>query len=316
MGEQGAAGGERVELRRQGPLAAAPQDADELRSQALLEHDDDVQGARGRRVVDAAQRRGRSERARGGPRLGEQPPQPGEDLALGQRRVEPLEARVAAAQGGAEGVDAVARHLVEDAVGRDLAPGGRDHPGAAGEAERQRGRDRGAPRHGRGRRRRRETAQREDHRRRHRREPGQDPARRVALPDVGEDLGRVDEIVHRHEVEPAAELREEEPLGGRHEEQPVDERPDAAPQHRLLQARAVPALRHDHEIERQGQDQPQRHHQVVALADRHGRDGGGGAVDRQRPVFGQQGETGREGQGQRHRGDEQQHGAAAVEPRP
>jgi hypothetical protein len=77
-------------------------------------------------------------------------------------------------------------------------------------------------------------------RRRHEGDGGEQPPRRIALPDVVDHLGRVDEVVHRHEVESAVELREEQELGHGDEQGAADPERDRPGQERTVDAPTEP----------------------------------------------------------------------------
>jgi hypothetical protein len=88
-----------------------------------------------------------------------------------------------------------------------------------------------------------------------RRDGDEDLPRRIALPDIGDDFGRVEQVVDGDEVEPAVELLEEEPLRGGGEQRTEEgaARPLRAP---LLPAGLPPALGKQREIDHPRQDAP------------------------------------------------------------
>jgi hypothetical protein len=82
---------------------------------------------------------------------------------------------------------------------------------------------------------------------------GDDPAGVVALPDVVDHLGRVDEVVDRHEVEPSVELGEEEHLRHGDEQRATDRHEDRREEERPICALREPRRRRDREVEHERQ---------------------------------------------------------------
>ena len=99
-------------------------------------------------------------------------------------------------------------------------------------------------------------AQREAPARDQRRQGGEDLPGRIALPDVGDHLGRIDQVVDGDEIEPAVELLEEEPLRRGAEQRAEKSDHEACGERPLLPARLPPALGEQRKIEHPRQDTP------------------------------------------------------------
>ena len=233
--------------------------ADELRTQALLEQQHDVPAPRGGERPNGAGGGTRGEGDRGRSRLGEQRLEPPVVRAGVAGGVETVVGGVEAEQGFAESVGAVRGQLADEAVGRmlDQRPrrerdGEQGQQAGMGEQHRDPGQERrrdlrGAPE---------PVPQRKEQARHDRRQRDEDLSRRVALPDIGHDFGRVEQVVDGNEVEPAVELLEEEPLGRSDEERPEEDAGQAGSERHPLPPRLPPAFGEEGEIEHQGQDAP------------------------------------------------------------
>jgi hypothetical protein len=180
-------------------------------------------------------------------------------LALVAGGVESVVGRVETEQGLAEGVGAVRGQLADDAIGGVLDE--RPRRAADGQQREQTGvseQHREAARQGRGPLPGGEEAPAkcEEERRDDRRQGDEDLAGRIALPDIGDHFGRIEEVVDGDEVETAVELLEEEPLRCGDEKAPVQSRDEAERERRLLPSSLPPALGQEREVEHQGQDAP------------------------------------------------------------
>ncbi len=213
----------------------------------------------GRERPDGAGGRARGEDDRSRGRFAEQGLEPVPGLVLVARGVKARERGVESDQGFAEGIGAVRRQLADEPVGRVLDQRARrDREGEQGEeagmgAEHRQpaGKRRRAP-PGAGER----SPQGEEESRHDRRQRDENRACRIALPDVGDDLGRIEQIVDGDEVEAAVELLEEEPLRDATEECAVGRDGEAGRERRLLPSCPPPAFGEEGEVEHPGQHAP------------------------------------------------------------